>query len=632
MEQQQFKVRFSVGTKLLFIIGTFFFLTVFFLSVSAVFLMTDDKQAYTFQTKAIEAELAGRDFLLVIVHASDNLRLALSNGYLFKTGTTGTDALQSLVLGQSNLSGIGLGYVNNQTGSIKLAAFYAQPALTQASHAPADMSSMSAELSADWVKNALPELTRSGIGFLNLSKSDRPPLLGILVEDRAAPPTPDGVPLALGLLPMGELSAEFADLELTIATKSGWLLFDSNPTDFFARSNVSGDALFTAALSNSVQTGTLDYLSKGVRILGGYSKPGFDLVVLSKANWKHAMRATYALAAKFILLGCGAIGLGTVFIIFFSKTLTAPINRLYEATREVASGNFDINIRPTVRDEIGALTSSFNVMSSKVRELLKDSVDKAILEKEIDIASTVQKTLIPGNAVDEPGVQIRAQYQSASSCGGDWWGHFTLGNKLVIGIADATGHGLASALITASARSCFSVIQRLAEQDPVFSYSPARMLDLANRVIFDCANGGIMMTFFMAVIDLEAGTVTYANAAHNPPWLMKHEGAGFKLNSLVSVGTRLGEAAQLAQPFQDKVMSFAPGDLFFLYTDGLTEGKNLAGEMFGKKKVRKFVESQVASGPDAVVATIMKDFMAFNEGKALDDDVTIIAMSLGKVI
>jgi serine phosphatase RsbU (regulator of sigma subunit) len=630
MQQQQFKVRFSVGTKLLLITGSLLFLTVLFLSLSAVLLMTDDKLAYTFQTKSIEAELAGRDFLKVVENSSDNLRIALSNLDVAKGVLVHSDALQEVVMGQSNLSGIGLGYVNKQTSVLKLVSFVSQPTMTKSAQAPADAAAATAEFTADAIKSAWPELTKNGMGFVNLAKADRLPLLGVLFEDRAAPPIADGVPVAVGFLPMGPLVSEFSDLDLAIGTKSGWLLLDSNSVGSSERPNLSQDPLFAAALSNSMQTGTLDYQTGSKRILGGYSKPGFDLVVLTKADWQRAMRATYTLAAKFVMLGCMAIGLGTVFIIFFAKTLTAPINRLYEATREVAAGNFEINILPTVRDEIGALTASFNVMSSKVRELLKDSVDKAILEKEIDIASTVQKTLIPGNSADLHGVKIRAQYQSASSCGGDWWGYFNVGSKIVVGVADATGHGLASALITASARSCFSVMQLLAETEPSFAFSPCGMLDYANRVIFDCANGGIMMTFFLAVIDLEAGTITYSNAAHNPPWLLRKVESGFKLNSLVSTGTRLGEAVSLKEPLTDKVLSFESGDLFFLYTDGLTEGKNQAGEMFGKKKVRQLVEGQAPQGPDAIVSKLIEGFMAHNKDKALDDDVTVIAMSLNK--
>jgi serine phosphatase RsbU (regulator of sigma subunit) len=630
MDIQAFRVTFSLGTKLLLIIATFLLLTTLFLSVSAVYLVTGDKQAYTFQTQSIEAGLVGRELVTVFGHVSDTLRLSLASVDLAgPVGTAGGDALRSVARNQSDLEGIGLGYLNNQTGDLKILTYMSQPSLAQADPVPTDSSSLSRELSSEWVKTALSHLIETGIGFVNLSRANRAPVLGILIEDRAAPPGPDGVPVAVGILPLAGLMGETQDLDLTIATQSGWLLFDTNPAAVFDRSNISSDPLFTAALRNPVRSGTLDYSSPQGRFLGSYAKPGFDLVVLSREAWDRAMRARDVLTEKFALLGCMAIGLGTVFTILFSKTLTAPINRLYEATRLVGEGEFDIEMRPGSRDEIGALTWSFNVMSSKIRELLKASVEKAILEKEIDIASTVQRTLIPESILDVPGIELRAHYQSASSCGGDWWGQFMIGGKMVVGVADATGHGLSSALITASARSCFSMIQHGAERDPSLVHSPSAMLDHANRVIFDCAKGNIMMTFFMAVIDLENHTLTYANAAHNPPWLFSRKGDGeYQLNSLVSSGTRLGEALELAQPIAESTLPIGAGDIFFLYTDGLTEGTNQAKEMYGKKRVRKAVERSLSSGPAQIVSELMRDFLDHNQGKSLDDDVTIIAMRL----
>jgi sigma-B regulation protein RsbU (phosphoserine phosphatase) len=242
----------------------------------------------------------------------------------------------------------------------------------------------------------------------------------------------------------------------------------------------------------------------------------------------------------------------------------------------------------------------------------------------MSIASTVQQTLFPAPETQDPNFFIRSHYQSASECGGDWWGYFQSQNKLCLMIADATGHGLPSALITAAARSCFSVISKLAQEDTEFSFSPAAMLSYANRVVYEASLGKIMMTFFIATIDFVEGTITYSSAGHNPPWLFKKEGNSFALKSLVAVGNRLGEGAELAQ-VEEKTMSISAGDILFLYTDGLMEGKDLKGDQYGKKRTRKVVEAALPGGPNEIVKTIMEDFLKYNEGKALDDDITIAA-------
>ena len=97
---------------------------------------------------------------------------------------------------------------------------------------------------------------------------------------------------------------------------------------------------------------------------------------------------------------------------------------------------------------------------------------------------------------------------------------------------------------------------------------------------------------------------------------------------MVSSGTRLGEVPQLASPFKEGSMQFGEGDIFFLYTDGLPEGKNPEGEMYGKKKVRQSVERQLAAGPETLVSQVVIEFLAHNQDKALDDDVTVVAMRL----
>ena len=190
-------------------------------------------------------------------------------------------------------------------------------------------------------------------------------------------------------------------------------------------------------------------------------------------------------------------------------------------------------------------------------------------------------------------------------------------------IADATGHGLPSALITASARSCFSVMHKLAQEDPEFTYSPGAMLAYANRVIHDAASSKIMMTFFVGTVDFDEKKLIYASAGHNPPWLFKKTGDSFVLKSLMASGQRLGEARDVPS-YEEKTVDIAEGDMLFLYTDGLMEGKNPTEEQYGKKRVKKQVESTLARGAEVSIRELMVQFLIHNtDQKPLDDDVTI---------
>lgn len=617
MEQQQFKISFSVGTKILLSVALLLFVLITFLSISTIFLLTDDKEAYTFQTKLTEAGLLGESVADTAQHVLDTLRVSLGAVDTRSPLTTqAKDELRSEIENQSTATGLEIATLDSNTGTLNT-LFYTAKKDAKDQTPPT--------ISPEWIKAILPDLKKNGYSFINISK-DGEPLLATFVADLSNISSTGQIPVSIGVVSLRRLAEQLKGLDLTIATRAGWVVYDTDPSALFSRKSFLNDPLFQAALSSQIKSGTQAYDTPNGRFLGGFSKPGLDLIVLSRAEWKQAMKATHALTEKFILLGVMALGLGVVFAIFFAKTLTAPINRLYSATQEVAGGNFDVQLAVQSHDEIGALTESFEVMSKKIQELLKDSVEKAILQKEIDVTSTIQRTLIPPPDYADELVKIKSHYQSATQCGGDWWGMFKIDNKLCFGIADATGHGIPSALITASAHSAFSVLAKLAAEDSEFTFSPAAMLDMINRAIYDSSHGSIMMTFFVGVIDFDKNLLTYSNAAHNPPWYFQKQGDRFKLNSLTSSGSRLGENQELTPPLEEKSIPIGPKDILFCYTDGLLEGKSLEGEMFGKKRTRQIVEAQLPNGPDGVIAQLMQDFLKYNEGKALDDDVTLATM------
>lgn len=329
-----------------------------------------------------------------------------------------------------------------------------------------------------------------------------------------------------------------------------------------------------------------------------------------------------ATVAKMVLAGSIACGIAVALGMKWARRLVAPIEKLAEGARGVASGNFSVDLKFDSHDEIQEVGESMNAMSAKIRELFRESVEKVLLESELDVASLVQQNLLPPPILEGDRVQIYSFYQAASRCGGDWWGAFHIGDKTVIGIADATGHGIQCALMTASARGCFSILQKIAEEDPSFLDSPSRMLQYANRVVYDSTGGKIQMTFFLAVLDMEKNTVRYANAGHNPPWLFRRGGERYSLRSLVGYGSRLGEVAECA-PFEEKTADLHADDLLFFYTDGLMEGRAASGDMYGKKRTRGVLEKNLQYGPRKVVDELVLDFLMHNRGTVQDDDVTI---------
>ncbi|MBC7692315.1 MAG: SpoIIE family protein phosphatase [Methylotenera sp.] len=621
MDQHQFKISLPVGTKLLVSVVVLLLVVIGFLSTSAILLLTQDKTAYTYQSQTTEAFFAGREFSDKARQLLDALRVYMGNIDPTKPISSEQAArLRNFVENQSDLLGVTLQIVDVKTAAARpLVSSMSAQALSQY-----QLNGDSLVLTPGMLKKAMPQLLTDSYYFINLSKLGQVPVLGVLLADLKYKDDPAGLPVALATTTLSGFAKEVRSSDLSIANREGTVLFSTDPGLMFTPTNVSDEPLFQASLKEKTQSTTREYEFNGVRYLGGYNRPGYEVTVLTKTEWRKAMSAAYALTEQFILLGIMAICVAIIIAIFFARRLTGPLNQLYGATTEITRGNFDVDLIPQSKDEIGALTSSFLIMSKRIQGLIVESVRKAHLENEVAIASTVQQTLLPAPDYQDSKVILHGHYQSATECGGDWWGYFTLGNKMAIMIADATGHGLPSALITASARSCFSVIQNLAEENN-FNLSPKEMLSYANRVVYEAASGQIMMTFFVAVIDFDTGKLAYSSAGHNPPWVFKKTGDKFVLKSLVTLGMRLGEKRD-NRDFEEKTIDIASGDQFFLYTDGLIEGKNVQGDMYGKKKMKQLVESQLANSPTDVVNALVTDFMAYNEGKMLDDDVTLAVM------
>ena len=626
MEQQQIKVEFPIGTKLIISLVSLLFVFIICLNIITILLFREDKIAYVYQTQAIESQLLGRHFISRSTHTMDTLKTMLAAIDPSRPAEASKKtALSSILDNQSNILLTQIYLVQPSTASMTLySQVMKEPELTE----------LKIDLKAPLItekelRHSLPELMQTGFTFLNLTQLGGPPLLGLILADRFYKNSPHGMPIALGLISLKNLSEIIHGEKITVANRQGWVLFDSNSTQGLPSNNVSQHPLFQNALGSKLNNGTMEFDFSHQHLLGTYELPGFNLIVFTTTEWENAMRATYILIQKFALLGAIAIGTAIIFSIFFAKTLTAPIVSLFEATQEVGRGNFHLSLKEEGRDEIGVLSRSFNAMSRKIIQLIQESIDKVILENELSIAALVQKNLIPQSDFKNEWIEIQSFYRSSAQCGGDWWGFFNVGNKIAFMVADATGHGFPSALITASARSCFSVIQKLSQDQNDILYSPKALLSFANRVIFDSGHGQIMMTFFVGVIDLDQKTLTYASAGHNPPWLFKKENQSYTLKSLTTQGQRLGESIESPE-FEEKRIQIDRDDILFLYTDGLTEGKNLQGEMFGKKKVRQILESNLNLPPKKLVEKLKSEFLTHNGSKTLDDDVTIAVAQILK--
>lgn len=364
-------------------------------------------------------------------------------------------------------------------------------------------------------------------------------------------------------------------------------------------------------------------LSDNQTYLVSYAAVGMgDLAVISRVDKTKALKAVEVLIAKSALFFVALFASTLLISVFAANKLTSAIRELFDATGKIAAGDFQVRIQPRSADEVGGLAESFNFMAGEVERLMKDTAEKARMEGELSTVKTVQETLFPAAQSQFGPLRIMGHFEPASECGGDWWSYSRIGNKIFLYIGDATGHGAPAAMITSAAVSAAAVIEGLND------VTPAKAMTILNKAILQTSKGSIMMTFFVAAIDLDENKFTYACASHDPPYLMRRTGEKLGRKDLVPLnevnGPRLGDRKDFQ--YEEKTVEFSPGDLVFFYTDGILDIQDLEGKKWGERNFLKSLldSSNLGENADGKIEQLRTRLNGFRNGSNLIDDVTMV--------
>lgn len=429
----------------------------------------------------------------------------------------------------------------------------------------------------------------------------------------------------------------FGDLDLNprfhfqVLDGSGRVLFDSKNRRRDQKQQLVGrHVLLDLAKQSPKARGLQEFHAPQTseQFLGAFEKTPGEYYVLGAVPFRSIELDVFKVLEKFTVLGVLFCGLSFLIIVFYSIRMIRPVRRLTAAARELSNGNFDVEIEvPPSGDEIGTLAEAFSIMAERVRELLKEEIQKIRIEKEVHSVADIQQALLPENSIKNPRFEIEGYYKSATETGGDYWGYFETSRYLVMYVADATGHGLPSAMLTAAARGCFSAVHRFATENPQLTLSPSQLLRLANEAVLDSAHEELNMTMFVVVYDFELKTMQYANAGHYPAWVIRGDSEMPRLDLLQGTGPRLGESLDFVSP-EDQSTPFGENDILFLYTDGLIDCINAEGEALGKPASKETVLRAATDTRDlAFIRTaVVQKIEGHIDGQALPDDITFAIM------
>ena len=242
------------------------------------------------------------------------------------------------------------------------------------------------------------------------------------------------------------------------------------------------------------------------------------------------------------------------------------------------------------------------------------------LDKELQMASEIQDSLMPQGITDLLGFRIVSHYTPAVVVGGDFFDLWEVERgRLGVFISDVMGHGVSAAFITV-------FIKTIVEEMSVQTDDPGHLLKELNTRFNKMISSQQYMfaTAFCAVIDLDKETLHYANAGHPFPFLVQRQRNVCKPIGDRSTGKGLGLLPD--STYQTYHYPFTPSDGLFLYTDGAYELQNSRGEEFTPQGIQEVITQQIAQPAPVLVETVLKKTDQFSDGRPKDDDITIVAI------
>jgi phosphoserine phosphatase RsbU/P len=342
----------------------------------------------------------------------------------------------------------------------------------------------------------------------------------------------------------------------------------------------------------------------------------------------------------------GAIGQGLLFVLMaigvlfliieaialvaglaLARSITGSVHELFTGTERVRLGDFTHKIAIRARDQLGELAESFNSMTSSIEDLLRVEREKKRLEDELRIAHDIQMSLLPQGPLGFPGVSVTSVCVPAREVGGDYFDILPLDDHRVgVLIADVSGKGTSAALYMAEMKGLMLSLSRN-------HTSPRELLCVANRIIAEHLNSRSFITMIYAIVDTRARTLTYARAGHTPLLCCpgpKSSNPGLRLlapDGMV-LGLNLDNGEMFERLLEEQTIPFDEGDIFLLFTDGISEAMNAGDDCFGEERLGRIVEEHAHLPSDELRERILREIAAFVGDAPQHDDMTMILLRI----
>jgi sigma-B regulation protein RsbU (phosphoserine phosphatase) len=302
-----------------------------------------------------------------------------------------------------------------------------------------------------------------------------------------------------------------------------------------------------------------------------------------------------------------------------SRSITGAVHELYTGTRRVRQGDFAYRIPVKGNDQLAEMATSFNTMTANLGQLMVVAKEKERLESELTIAREVQRQLFPKDVPYTRTLELKGVCSPARMVSGDYYDFVKLGEgSLAFAIGDVAGKGISAALLMATIQSTMRTQLGASNGSPAHGLSTAKLVATLNRQLYANTSLEKYATFYFALYHEDTHSLTYTNAGHLSPMLLR---AG-EMQMLESTGTVVG-AFPLAH-YDERTVELEHGDLLVAYTDGIVEPENAYGEMFGEDRLTDLVSRYADADSSELIARTMEAVNVWTGGGELQDDMTMV--------
>jgi len=330
-----------------------------------------------------------------------------------------------------------------------------------------------------------------------------------------------------------------------------------------------------------------------------------------------SLREIRRAAVRNLGLGLLVIALAFVGIIPISHRMTQHLATLTKGVHQLASGDFQTRVPVRSKDEFGTLAGAFNQMAEDLERHEALAVEQERLRKELELSRLIQTEMLPRGSLRSGPAEISGVSIPAREVGGDFFNYFVLPDgRLALLVGDVSGKGVSAALLMANIQATLRA--RLPHETNL-----ATLADRLDRELDQNTPGGVYLTLFLGILEIDGRLLRYVNAGHNPQFVLRGTSG---IAPLASTGMPI--ALYAGHGYSEARIDLAPGDLLFFYTDGLVETENERNEMFGAERLQSILEHDRAETIDIILHRVETSVMTFRGSAEPFDDATMMALRI----